>query len=238
MCKRISSAFQPVRSSSPQYIGEYLHPRTLSCYDDDDYTPSPPTPLHQHRWNSASPKVFLPNSSTVSLPASAVLGLRGRSAKPIAAPTVAKTTDDACHKRSHSVGAGQNLTLNLAPRKSDSDFGRPTTTGCALNTSAKLTRNVTRNVSRLPSGLSRPILTRQRCRCVPFLPTKPQPCSTPATPSPPAPNRHLHLDTAFTRTGWAQRASQLATTFLLTFSPNISTVRGSVKKSRTSNTTS
>jgi len=28
-------AFQPVRSSSPQYIGEYLHPRTLSCYDDD-----------------------------------------------------------------------------------------------------------------------------------------------------------------------------------------------------------
>ena len=27
------SAFQPVRSSSPQYIGEYLHPRTLTCYD-------------------------------------------------------------------------------------------------------------------------------------------------------------------------------------------------------------
>ena len=129
MCKRISSAFQPVRSSSPQYIGEYLHPRTLSCYDDDDYTPSPPTPLHQHRWNSASPKVFLPNSSTVSLPASAVLGLRGRSATPTAAPTVAKTTDDACHKRSHSVGASQNLTLNLAPRKSDSDFGRPNNNG-------------------------------------------------------------------------------------------------------------
>jgi hypothetical protein len=104
---------------------------------------------------------------------------------------------------------------------------------CALNTSAKLTRNVIRNVSRLPSALSRPILTRQRCRCVPFLPTKPQPCSTPATPSPPAPNRHLHLDTAFTRTGWAQTASQLAATFLLAFSPNISTVGGFCRKSRT-----
>ena len=29
------SAFTPVRSSSPQYIGEYLHPRTLTRYEDD-----------------------------------------------------------------------------------------------------------------------------------------------------------------------------------------------------------
>ena len=31
-----SSAFTPVRSSSPHYIGEYLHPRTLAPYQDDD----------------------------------------------------------------------------------------------------------------------------------------------------------------------------------------------------------
>ena len=80
----ISWILEQVRSSSPHYIGEYLHPRTLSCYDDDDDgvvsggggvgvgvaapssrptsrptsrpSSSPPTPLHQHRWNSASPK--------------------------------------------------------------------------------------------------------------------------------------------------------------------------------------
>ncbi|XP_046649449.1 pleckstrin homology-like domain family B member 1 isoform X1 [Daphnia pulicaria] len=112
-----NSAFQPVRSSSPQYIGEYLHPRMLSHFDhddDDDYEVSVPTsPKQQSRWHSASPKVFLPNSSTVSLPASAVLGLRGRSATPTAVPTYNPTSAEAhsAHKRSHSVGASHSLNL-------------------------------------------------------------------------------------------------------------------------------
>ena len=112
-----NSAFQPVRSSSPQYIGEYLHPRMLMHFDqddDDDYEVSVPTsPQQQSRWHSASPKVFLPNSSTVSLPASAVLGLRGRSATPTAVPTCKPTSAEAhsTHKRSHSVGASHNLML-------------------------------------------------------------------------------------------------------------------------------
>lgn len=112
-----NSAFQPVRSSSPQYIGEYLHPRMLSHFDhddDDDYEVSVPTsPQQQSRWHSASPKVFLPNSSTVSLPASAVLGVRGRSATPTAVPTSNLASSEAhnSHKRSHSVGASHTLNL-------------------------------------------------------------------------------------------------------------------------------
>lgn len=109
-----SSAFQPVRSSSPQYIGEYLHPRTLTHFDqddDDDYQVKN-SPQQQSRWHSASPKVFLPNSSTVSLPASAVLGLRGRSATPTAVPTSNPASLEIHqHKRSHSVGASHNLNL-------------------------------------------------------------------------------------------------------------------------------
>lgn len=112
-----NSAFQPVRSSSPQYIGEYLHPRMLSHFDhddDDDYEVSVPTsPQQQSRWHSASPKVFLPNSSTVSLPASAVLGVRGRSATPTAVPTSNLASSEAhnSHKRSHSVGTSHTLNL-------------------------------------------------------------------------------------------------------------------------------
>lgn len=112
-----NSAFQPVRSSSPQYIGEYLHPRTLTHFeldDDDDYhqTAVKNSPQQQSRWHSASPKVFLPNSSTVSLPASAVLGLRGRSATPTAVPTSNPTALEIHqHKRSHSVGASHGLNL-------------------------------------------------------------------------------------------------------------------------------
>ena len=53
------------------------------------------------RWHSASPKVFPSNSSTVSLPASAVLG-RGRSATPTAPQAV---KDHHPHNRSHSIGA-------------------------------------------------------------------------------------------------------------------------------------
>ncbi len=115
------SAFQPVRSSSPQYIGEYLHPRTLAHFDqddDDDYeTGRKTSPQQQSRWHSASPKVFLPNSSTVSLPASAVLGLRGRSATPTAVPTTNPTALEVHqHKRSHSVGASHNLNLQQQPK--------------------------------------------------------------------------------------------------------------------------
>ena len=116
-----NSAFQPVRSSSPQYIGEYLHPRTLAHFDqddDDDYeTGRKTSPQQQSRWHSASPKVFLPNSSTVSLPASAVLGLRGRSATPTALPTTNPTALEIHqHKRSHSVGASHNLNLQQQPK--------------------------------------------------------------------------------------------------------------------------
>ena len=128
-----NSAFRPVRSSSPQYIGEYLHPRTLTCYDDDDddeeeRTPPPrpssrpsssPTPYNQHKWNNSSPKVFLPNSSTVSLPASAVLGLRGRSATPTAVQTA---NIEVGHKRSLSVGANQNFTSNPATRALENEY--------------------------------------------------------------------------------------------------------------------
>lgn len=112
-----TSAFQPVRSSSPQYIGEYLHPRMLAHFDqddDDDYEVSVPTsPQQQSRWHSASPKVFLSNSSTVSLPASAVLGVRGRSATPTAVPTCNPASSEAhnSHKRSHSVGTSHTLNL-------------------------------------------------------------------------------------------------------------------------------
>ena len=102
--------------------GEYLHQRTLTQFErDDDYQTvpngglaSPVMPSNreqqqqqQHqRWHSASPKVFPSNSSTVSLPASAVLG-RGRSATPTApvsssASTFGVTVD---HRRSHSIGA-------------------------------------------------------------------------------------------------------------------------------------
>lgn len=113
-----TSAFQPVRSSSPQYIGEYLHPRTLTHFDqdeddDDDYLSAiKGSPQQQSRWHSASPKVFLPNSSTVSLPASAVLGLRGRSATPTAVS--ASNPAESNHKRSHSVGASHNLRHHLS----------------------------------------------------------------------------------------------------------------------------
>ena len=126
------SAFQPVRSSSPQYIGEYLHPRTLAQFDqddddedDDDYLTAAikASPKQQSRWHSASPKVFLPNSSTVSLPASAVLGLRGRSATPTAVSTSSSTFNhspaESNHKRSHSVGASHNLRHHLQLQQSN-----------------------------------------------------------------------------------------------------------------------
>lgn len=119
------SAFQPVRSSSPQYIGEYLHPRQLTNIDrDDDYDAVPSSngfgyhhqqqqQQQQQRWHAASPKVFLANSSTVSLPASAVLGHRGRSATPTssgASPAV-----EIVHKRSHSFGSNAHLVVQPKP---------------------------------------------------------------------------------------------------------------------------
>lgn len=61
----------------------------------------------QHRWNNVSPKVFLANSSTVSLPASAVLGMRGRSATP-GDVCASSPVDSVAHRRSHSVGASRN----------------------------------------------------------------------------------------------------------------------------------
>ena len=52
------SAFTPVRSSSPQYIGEYLHPRTLARYEDDiDHIDNDEDDhIHddQHRYHSQS----------------------------------------------------------------------------------------------------------------------------------------------------------------------------------------
>lgn len=110
------SAFQPVRSSSPQYIGEYLHPRQLTSIErDDDYDAVPSSPSHhqQQRWHAASPKVFLANSSTVSLPASAVLGHRGRSATPTSLP--ASPAVEANHKRSHSIGSNVHLVAQPKP---------------------------------------------------------------------------------------------------------------------------
>ena len=111
------SAFQPVRSSSPQYIGEYLHPRQLTNIDrDDDYDAVPNSPSYQQqqqRWHAASPKVFLANSSTVSLPASAVLGHRGRSATPTSSS--ASPVVEVNHKRSHSIGSNVHLVAQPKP---------------------------------------------------------------------------------------------------------------------------
>lgn len=115
------SAFQPVRSSSPQYIGEYLHPRQLTGIDrDDDYDAVPASngfnyqqQQQQQRWHAASPKVFLANSSTVSLPASAVLGHRGRSATPTSSATSPPVEIN--HKRSHSIGSNVHLVAQPRP---------------------------------------------------------------------------------------------------------------------------
>ena len=97
-----------------------MHPRTLAQYQYDRSDEDYPTTNERQRWHSASPKVFSSNASTVSLPASAVLGggvagSRGRSVTPtaplaasVAAPLTMNNSDLAAgqHKRSHSVGAG------------------------------------------------------------------------------------------------------------------------------------
>lgn len=119
----LANIFEKFKINKNKFIlifpGEYLHPRTLAQYQYDRSDEDYPMTNERQRWHSASPKVFSSNASTVSLPASAVLGggvggSRGRSVTPTAplasvaaAPVTVNNSDLAAgHKRSHSVGAG------------------------------------------------------------------------------------------------------------------------------------